>query len=89
MDIQNTLGDIEKALNALYFVDMDKVREELVAEARGEIRQELIDEIRAELEDACEQANAGDAPEIGTADTWGQDDAAGLRAFLVQFDANW
>ena len=93
MEIQNTLKAVEEALYALYYVDMDavreQIREELLAEVKDEIRQEIIDEIRSELSDAVDAANEDDAPEIGTSEAWGKDDAAGLGAFLTFFDQNW
>jgi len=93
MDNQNTIKGIEDAIGALWSIDLDKVREaireELMAEVRDEVRQELIDEIREELESAADSAEHESAPEIGTGDTWGQDDATGLRAFLTVFDLNW
>lgn len=93
MDDQNTIKAVEKAIDALWSINLDSVkdaiREELMAEVRDEIRQELIDEIRNELDSAVTDAEDEGAPEIGTDSAWGQDDAAGLRAFLTTFDGNW
>lgn len=93
MSDQNTIKTLESAIDALWSIDLDKVkdaiREELMAEVRDEIRQETIDEIRGELESAVDDAEGESAPEIGTESAWGQDDAAGLRAFLTVFDQNW
>lgn len=94
MEYQNTMKGIEDAIGALWSIDLDTVREairaELMAEVRDEIRQELVDEIRSELESACNDAEDEGAPEIGTEEVgWGQDEAAGLRAFLTLFDQNW
>ena len=93
MELQNILSDVEKAVQALYFVDFDAVREairaELMAEVRDEIREELVQEIREELESAVDAANEDDAPEIGTSAAWGKDDAAGLGAWLTTFNETW
>lgn len=90
---QHTIKAVEQAIDALWSIDLDKVRDairaELMAEVRDEVRQEVIDEIRAELESAAESAEDESAPEIGTESDWGQDDATGLRAFLTFFDRNW
>jgi len=90
---QETLKTIETAIEALRWIDLDAlkdaIREELMAEVRDEIRQELVDEIRDELASAAAAAEDDDAPEIGTEQAWGKDDAAGLNAFLVVFDQNW
>lgn len=93
MSSQDTMKEIAKAIDALWSIDLDAlkeaIREELMAEVRDEIRQELIDEIRAELDSAVTDAEDDDAPEIGTDSAWGKDDATGLRAFLTTFDQNW
>lgn len=93
MTSQDLMKKLEETISALYFINLDElrdaIREEVEAEVRGEVRQELIDEIREELESAVNAAHEGDAPEIGTEDAWGKDDAAGLSAFLAAFDQNW
>lgn len=93
MTNQNPMKTLEDTISALYYIDLDAIREAIAeqvkAEVRDEIRQEIIDEIREELEAAVNAANESDAPEIGTAEAWGQDDAAGLGAFLTLFDQNW
>lgn len=93
MSSQDTMKAISQAIDALWSIDLDSlrdaIREELMAEVRDEIRQETIDEIRAELEAAVNDAEGEGAPEIGTESAWGQDDATGLRAFLTVFDQNW
>lgn len=93
MGSQEMIKQFEEMVSALYYFDLDKlrdaIREELVAEVRDEVRQELIDEIRGELESAADAANESDAPEIGTEEAWGKDEAAGLTRFLEFFDLNW
>ena len=90
---QDLVKDMEKAIEAIWSIDLDKLREqirsEVEAELRTEIREELRDEIRAELEDACNAAADSEAPEIGDDLNWGQDDATGLAHFLTFFDENW
>lgn len=93
MTNQNPMDELEKTISALYYIDLDKIREAMVekitAEVRDEIRQEIIDEIREELESAVQAAGADDAPEIGTENAWGKDDEVGLNAFLVTFNQTW
>jgi hypothetical protein len=93
MSDQNPMKAIEQAIYALWSIDLDQVKDairaELMAEVRDEIRQELIDEIRDELESAVNDAEDESAPEIGTENAWGQDDAVVLRAFLTTFDQTW
>lgn len=93
MSSQDTMKEIAKAIDALWSIDLDglkdAIREELMAEVRDEIRQETIDEIRAELSDAVDAAESSYSPEIGTDSEWGQDQAIGLRAFLTTFDLSW
>jgi hypothetical protein len=93
MTSQDLMKQLEDTISALYYINLDQIRDairdELEAEVRDEVRQELIDEIRTELEDAVNAAGEDDAPEIGTAEAWGQDDAAGLGSFLRYFDQSW
>jgi thermostable 8-oxoguanine DNA glycosylase len=93
MGSQELMKQLEETISALYFINLDEIRdairEELVAEVRDEVRQELADEIREELEFAVEAANKDDAPEIGTDGDWGKDDAAGLSSFLETFNTTW
>jgi hypothetical protein len=93
MTSQDTMKMISAAIDALWSIDLDAlkeaIREELMAEVRDEIRQETIDEIRGELESAVQDADSSDAPEIGTESAWGKDDTAGLNAFLAVFNENW
>lgn len=93
MGNQDPMKPLEQAIEALWMFNLDDlknaIREELMAEVRDDVRQEVIDEIKAELESAVTDAEDEGAPEIGTDQAWGQDDATGLRAFLTHFEATW
>ena len=82
---QETLKTIETAIEALRWIDLDALKDAIREELMAEVR----DEIRDELASAAAAAEDDDAPEIGTEQAWGKDDAAGLNAFLVVFDQNW
>lgn len=65
---------------------IDEIIDQLRDALRSEIRDEILDEILDELETDAASAEADDAPEVGTDEAWGKDEAKGLRAAVNQVE---